>query len=221
MSDTFLKVVKCILSLAVIVLSILCIIWIAKVYSNADDEPTDRIKYYYYDENGNFIDPNSLYVAGEFCFEHYQSFINKGAFEDFDIRMKKIKKFSLATIIIFSISFGITIINLTMIIVGLICECRANFFKIIIPVFLILSLLSSILALIFFIILSVHYFKSNFDDFDEFSKCEYLNPYFDKDYDFVYVVKNNYLKYFIVYLIIFVLNIVDSVLGRILKKENS
>ena len=218
MSDTFLKVVKCILSLAVIVLSILCIVWIAKVYSNADDEPTDRSKYYL-DENGYFIVLS--YVAGEFCFEHYQSFLDKGAFEDFDIRMKKIKKFSLATIIIFSISFGITIINLTMIIVGLICECRANFFKIIIPVFLILSLLSSILTLIFFIILSVHYFKSNFDDFDEFSKCEYLNPYFDKDYDFVYVVKNNYLKYFIVYLIIFVLNIVDSVIGRILKKENS
>ena len=220
MSDTFLKVVKCILSLAVIVLSILCIVWIAKVYSNADDEPTDRSKYCV-DENGNLIILSSLYATGEFCYEHFQSFQEKGVFEDFDIRMKKIKKFSLATIIIFSITFGITIINLTMIIVGLICECRANFFKIIIPVFLILSLLSSILTLIFFIILSVHYFKSNFDDFDEFSKCEYLNPYFDKDYDFVYVVKNTYLKYFIVYLIIFVLNIVDSIIGRILKKENS
>ena len=218
MSDTFLKVVKCILSLAIIVLSILCIVWIAKVYSNADDEPTNRIKYYY-DENDKLIE--NSYDEGEFCFEHYQSFLDKGVFEDFDIRMKKIKKFSLGTIIIFSISFGITIINLTMLIVGLICELGAKFFMILIPICFILSLLSSILALIFFIILSVHYFKSNFDDFDEFSKCEYLNPYFDKDYDFVYVVKNNYLKYFIVYLIIFVLNIVDSVLGRILKKENS
>ena len=218
MSDTFLKVTKFILSLATIVLSILCIVWIVKVYNNADDEPSDR-QLYCKDENGIPNIPGDFYSAGDFCFEHYQSYLDKGAFEDLDIRMKKIKKFSLATIIIFSISFGLIFISFIMIIIGLIAECGANYFKVIIPIISILGFLASILTFIFFIILSVHYFKSNFDDFDKFNDCAYLNPHFDKDYDFVNVVKDNYLKYFIVYIIVFALNIVDHVIEKILKKK--
>ena len=218
MSDnTGLKVTKFILSLASLVLSILCIVWIAKVYSNADNEPSNR-GIYCLDENGNPIVTG--YSAGDFCFDHYQAFIDKGAFEDLDIRMKKIKKFSLAIIITFSISFGLTFISLIMIIIGLIAECRENYF-LVIPIIALLGYLASIVSFIFFIILSVHYFKSNFDDFDKFRDCEYLNPSFDKDYDFVDVVKDNYLKSFIVYIIVFVLNIIDNILERIIKKKDS
>ena len=221
MSDnTCLKIVKCLISLAVIVLSILCIVWIAKVYKNAKDEPTDRVKYYY-DENNHQIEISEIpYSQGEFCHDHFQSFLAKGAFEDLDVRMKKIRKFSLASIILVCISFGLVIINLIIILLLVLCKCGQDAFIIILPILLILSLLSSLLAFIFFIILSVHYFKSNFDDFDKFSDCTYLASYFHKDYDFVHVVKDNYLKYFIVYLILFVLKIVDNVLGRIMKKND-
>ena len=220
MSDnTGLKVTKFILSLASLVLSILCIVWIAKVYSNADNEPSNR-GIYCLDENGDPINLNTFYSAGEFCYDHYQAFLDKGAFEDLDIRMKKIKKFSLAIIITFSISFGLTFISLIMIIIGLIAECRENYF-LVIPIIALLGYLASIVSFIFFIILSVHYFKSNFDDFDKFRDCEYLNPSFDKDYDFVDVVKDNYLKSFIVYIIVFVLNCIDNIIERIIKKKES
>ena len=218
MSDTCLKVTKLIISLVVTVLSILCIVWIAKVYKNADDEPSNR-EIYCKDENGNIILPADFYSSGDFCFDHYQSFLDKGVFEDLNIRMKKIRKFSLATIIVFSISFGLIFISLIMIIIGIIAECPKNYF-LIIPILAILGFLASIVSFIFFIILSVHYFKSNFDDFDKFGDCEYLNPNFDKDYDFINVVKDNYLKYFIVYIIVFVLNNVDNVIERRLKKKD-
>ena len=220
MSDnTGLKVTKFILSLASLVLSILCIVWIAKVYSNADNEPSNRV-IYCQNESGITLYHSDFYSAGDFCYDHYQAFLDKGAFEDLDIRMKKIKKFSLAIIITFSISFGLIFISLIMIIIGLIAECRENYF-LVIPIIAILGYLASIVSFIFFIILSVHYFKSNFDDFDKFRDCEYLNPSFDKDYDFVDVVKDNYLKYFIVYIIVFVLNIIDNILERIIKKKDS
>ena len=220
MSDnTGLKVTKFILSLASLVLSILCIVWIAKVYSNADNEPSNRV-IYCQNESGITLYHSDFYSAGDFCYDHYQAFLDKGAFEDLDIRMKKIKKFSLAIIITFSISFGLTFISLIMIIIGLIAECRENYF-LVIPIIALLGYLASIVSFIFFIILSVHYFKSNFDDFDKFRDCEYLNPSFDKDYDFVDAVKDNYLKYFIVYIIVFVLNIIDNILERIIKKKDS
>ena len=220
MSDnTGLKVTKFILSLASLVLSILCIVWIAKVYSNADNEPSNRV-IYCQNESGITLYHSDFYSAGDFCYDHYQAFLDKGAFEDLDIRMKKIKKFSLAIIITFSISFGLTFISLIMIIIGLIAECRENYF-LVIPIIALLGYLASIVSFIFFIILSVHYFKSNFDDFDKFRDCEYLNPSFDKDYDFVDVVKDNYLKSFIVYIIVFVLNCIDNIIERIIKKKDS
>ena len=217
MSDnTPLKIVKFILSLASIVLSILCIVWLAKVYKNAKNEPTDRLNYYLDENNVQII---NSYNPGKFCHEHYDPFLEKGAFEDLDVRMKKIRKFSLASVILIGISFGLTIINILIIIIGLLCQCNEDFFKIMLPIILILSLFCSIIAFIFFIILSVHYFKSNFDDFDKFSECDYINPMFDKDYDFVHTVKDNYLKYFIVHLVLFVLNIIDYLIGRIMKKN--
>ena len=216
MSDTtILKTIKFILSLVIFVLSILCLYWLIKVYDNADDEPLNRVKYI--DEyNGNY---DELYRLGELCYAHYEPFLIIGAFEDFDIRMKKIRKFSLAIIITFFISFIISILNLGVVLGGALLKCAGKVLSVISLIFGIISILASILAFIFFIILSVHYFKSNFGDFEDFNDCAYINLYFDYDYDFVYVVKKNYKRYFIVYLIVFVLGIVDNILGRILKKK--
>ena len=53
MSDSIiLKTIKLILSLALLVLSILCLYWLIKVYNNTDDEPLNRIKYIS-DEHGS------------------------------------------------------------------------------------------------------------------------------------------------------------------------
>ena len=213
MSDTILKIIKLILSIVILVLSILCLIWIIKVYNQAKDEPINRIKYInegdgYYDEQ---------YNQGDFCYDHYESFLVIGAFDDFDIRMKKIRKFSLAIIVTFFISFAISLLNLGLVLGGTLCP--GKILSIISLILGIISIISSLLAFIFFIILSVHYFKSNFGDFEEFENCLYINSYFYNDYDFVYIVKKNYKRYFIVYLIIFVLGIFDNILERLLKKK--
>ena len=217
MSETFLKVVKFTLSLLIFVLFILCIVWLTKVYNNADDEPSARLKYI----SEEIFSYDELYNPGDFCYEHYESYIAVGAFEDLDIRMKKIRKYSLALLVTFLISFIISILNLIMIIGGIFLKCAGKVLQVISIIFGILNILASLLSLIFFIILSVYYFKSNFDDFEDFNECRYLNTSFDYDYDFVYVVKKNYKRFFIVFIIVFVLNIIDSLLQRILNKRKA
>ena len=218
MSDSIiLKTIKLILSLALLVLSILCLYWLIKVYNNTDDEPLNRIKYIS-DEHGS---PDELYSLGDICYDHYESFLIIGALEDFDIRIKKIRKFSLALIITFFISFILSILSIGVILGGAILKCAGKVLSIITIILGLIAIISTILAFIFFIILSVHYFKSNFGDFEDFNDCYYLNSTFDDDYDFVYVVKKNYKRFFIVYLIVFVLDIVDKILERMLKKKNN
>ena len=69
-------------------------------------------------------------------------------------------------------------------------------------IFALIRIILSILDLIFFIIISVNYYKSNFDDFEDFSECKYfIDTDFNKDYDFVFVVKRNFKKFFILTLI--------------------
>ena len=217
MADSCLKAFKFVLSLVIAVLYILCIVWIVKVYHNANDEPGDRLKYY---ESEDFESVSKYYSEGEFCFDNSQSYLDKGAFEVFDIRMKKIRNFSLALIVTFIISFGLGIINLLTVIISMCCTIAATILRIITCICSILNLVSSILSFIFFIILSVHYFKSNFDDFEDFNDCNYINKNrFDNNYDFVYVVKDNFKRYFIVYIILIVLNIGDTILERIIKKR--
>ena len=213
--ETILKAIKFILSLVILVLSILCLYWLIKVYDNADDEPLNRIKYI--NEEQGYHD--ELYRLGDLCYDHYEPFIIIGAFEDFDIRMKKIRKFSLAIIVTFFISFILSILSLGVILGGALFKCGGKILSLISLIAEIITILASILAFIFFIILSVHYFKSNFGDFEDFNDCIYLNSRFDDDYDFVYVVKDNYKRFFIVYLIVFVLGIVNNILERILKKK--
>ena len=216
MSLTVLKIVQSILSLAILVLTILSLVWLFKVYKNADDEPLNRIRFIN-EDSGSY---DELYNPNDFCYEHHEPFIALGALEDFDIRMEKIKKYSLAIIILFFASIVLTILNVLLLLGGACCASCAGFLGCLTVIFTIIKILASLLSFIFFIILSVHYFKSNFDDFDDFSHCRYLNSYFDREYDFVDVVKDNYLKYFIVQLIIFVLDIIDSILSCCFKKKN-
>ena len=217
MPQKALKIIQFILSLAILVLTILSLVWLFKVYKNADDEPLNRIKYI----NEDIGPYDELYNPNDFCYEHYEPFLAVGALEDFDIRMEKIKKYSLAIIILFFAAIILSILNLLLLLGGACCSGCASLLGILILIFTILKILAPLLSFIFFIILSVHYFKSNFGDFDDFSDCRYLNSYFDTEYDFVDVVKDNYLKYFIVHLIIFVLEIINSILSCFVKKKNS
>ena len=87
-------------------------------------------------------------------------------------------------------------------------------------IFALIRIILSILDLIFFIIISVNYYKSNFDDFEDFSECKYfIDTDFNKDYDFVFVVKRNFKKFFILTLITIGLNIIEEIITLILKEK--
>ena len=201
--------IKAIFSLLLFIISILCIIWLFKVKNNSKKEPIDRSTYI--DED--YLD---FYKEGDFCYNHYNTYIEYGALEDFDIRIKKIKTFSKALLITYFIS-----LILLLLIFGLsICltsetGCLA---KILVILFL-LYIINLLLNLIFFIVASIHYFKSKWNDFDEFSNCRYLNRHFDNEYDFVYDVDNNYKKFFILNIVSIVLHILQNVINRLLKRK--
>ena len=192
---------------------ILCLVWLFKVKNNSKKEPYSRDKYLIEGE-----DPLNYYSEGDFCYEHYYSYLTKGAFDDLDIRMTKIHKYSTALICIFFIDL------ILIILYGILDYIRkskdVDCIKYINGIVKLIRGILMILNLIFFIILSVNYYRSNFDDFEDFSKCKYfIDTDFNKDYDFVFVVKKNYKKFFILTLIHIGLILILETIIKILKKK--
>ena len=98
--------------------------------------------------------------------------------------MKKIRKYSTSLFILNSIILCLLILSLLLILIYIICY---NFHQKCLECILILIVLVNIFIDILSIILSVHYFKSNFGDFRDFSKYNYLNRDFKKHYDCVFI----------------------------------
>ena len=138
--------------------------------------------------------------------------MTKGAFDDLDIRMTKIHKYSKALIYIFFIDLMFVIFYIILDIIR-----KRKEFGCIEYIFALIRIILSILDLIFFIIISVNYYKSNFDDFEDFSECKYfIDTDFNKDYDFVFVVKRNFKKFFILTLISIGLSLIRLIIILIL-----
>ena len=64
-----------------------------------------------------------------------------------------------------------------------------------------MSLINTILKIIFFELLSQNISDSNFEDFETFSDCDYLYGGFKKKYDFITTVKKNCQRISVVNLI--------------------
>ena len=162
MGSKALKVSTIIVELAFLIVFIVCIVYLFKVNNNAKDEPTNR---------GGYItsDPYSYYTEGDFCLDHLEPYVDKGAFKEFDLRIKKIKKFSTILIAILFVKMALSLLASFL---GLCCESKKCSCFILILLFL--SLVAEVLFLIFFIIISVHYFKSKFSKFEKFEECKYL-----------------------------------------------
>ena len=138
---------------------ILIIIWLFKIIKNAKNEPTNRSRYI--DK-----DPAFYYEEGEFCYDNYEKFILKGAFDTFGLRIKRIKKFSKAVLATIFISLGPFILGLILVCLK---DCHENISSIFIAVFGLFYIISNILCIAFAIVLAHDYFKSDFSDFKEFS----------------------------------------------------
>ena len=196
-------IIKIIFGIITIAILIAGIIFCVKIKKNSKDEPTDRDKYL-------INDKLDYYEKGDFCENHRNTFIEVGALKDFDINMKKIHRFSNGLLWTYIISLILTVLSL-----GLTFCLDPNYC--IICVLEIVRTLNSILNIVFLILLGIYYGKSQFGHFDEFSKCLYLNNLYNKDYDFVYVVKKNYHKLLILTIIMAVFSLLQSLISFICK----
>ena len=179
-----------------LILIIICLIFLFITISKSKKEPSNRGKY-------TADEPFNYYTEGDFCIKHYESYTKLGAFEVFDIHIKRIKKFCIYVIIILFIEIFLIIIQF---IINYKLN-RANYTICGIFVYKIFDFLryaNQTITLVFFIIASVYYFDSEFGEFKKFSKCKYLGKNFKTDYDFIFDVKKFFLVFFIFYIITYV-----------------
>ena len=172
---------------------ILIIIWLFKILINAKSEPSNRNRYI-------SRDPSLYYYEGDFCYEYYEKFIKKGAIDTFGFPMKKIKKYARALLATIFISIGSLILALIFLCISKCSygmkDCIAGSIC-----FYIILVLGVILSLVFAIILAHYYYKGNYSDFEEFSRCSYLTNRFRSDYDFIFKIKEGYNAPFFLVLI--------------------
>ena len=213
-NDKVISIFKTLFTLVSFVIIILSIVFLFKVRNNAKKEPQDRIKYI--NENAYLNE----YSEGDFCYNHYTPYMSDGAFIDFDIRMKKIRKFSTSLLSTYFISLILMFLSIVVqIMYKSCCNTHEKCIGAILLIIMIANIIIWILSLIFFIILSVNYFKSKFSDFKDFSRCHYLGNGFRDDYHFVFVVKDNYLNFFVLSIISIFLNCFDNIINTIAKKN--
>ena len=183
--------IKAFLLIIYLAVIILIIIWLFKLLKNAKSEPKNRINYI-------TKDPSYYYEEHEFCYIECERFIIKGAFDTFDLRIKRIKKYCKAVLATLFIAIG----SLIMIIISFFLDkCTKEWGTLFRGLFFFFAVISVILCLAFSIVLAHHYFKSNFSDFEEFSKCRYLTRQFKRDYNFIFTIKNEFKMPFVLILL--------------------
>lgn len=118
--------------------------------------------------NTNIIFTN-LYYTELGCQDNLKNFVENGVYETFSFKMKKINKYSKGLLsltfidLFFSICFGI--LNI------LTFSNLQDKIKNIWMLFLLMNIIIYILNLIFFILLSVYYYKGKYGKFLDFGKC--------------------------------------------------
>ena len=210
-ASRILSVIKLLLGIAVLVLTIVSLAYLVKVKNHAHNEPTNRG--YYIDD-----DPLNYYSEGDFCYDKYRNYESQGAFKIFDIKMKKIRQYSKALLATYIVGLVLSVLSILFNVIQQLCMPNINCIGCFLLLVNLLNIINSILTIIFFIILSVNYYKGEFGDFEDFSKCSYFNDSFRKDYHFVSVVKDNFKKFFILYLISIILNIISLIVEGIGKR---
>ena len=196
------------------VITILLVVWLFKVKNNAKEEPADRNLYVQEDIF------ETKYEVGDFCYDNYNPYITNGAFKQFNIKMKNIKKYSTALLSMLIISLILSVLFIFFaILYKICCSTHQTCGGVLLMIYLFINFIRNILSLVFFIILSVNYFRCDFDNFEDFSECKYLHKAFQNDYHFVFVVKNTYIKCFILYLVSMLLDCFEICLNIFSKKK--
>ena len=114
----------------------------------------------------------------------------------FDIPIKKIKKYTQALLSTIFISIGSLAIATILVNIGKhqYNDSLSIGFAFCFYIFFILAV---ILSFVFAILLGHYYFKGNYSDFEEFSRCRYLTKKFKIDYNFIFKIKDEFKMPFI------------------------
>ena len=184
--------------------SVVCIIlgwvWLFPVMNNS--EKNERIE-----KAQSLILYRSDIEYSDKCINNLDLFLKNGTYETFNINMKRIHKYSKGLLFILFIIIGSNVISFIAFINCACCSNSTDFTKFIFCCGCLLYILGTILNLIFFILLSVYYYKGKFKEFEEFSKCGFIDSKkFMETYDFIFIIHKNYQKVFIVDLIFICLN---------------
>ena len=192
------NLLKGIIGLFNLVTLILLIIWLFKIINNSKNEP---LNYAVFVSNETLVN----YTEGDFCYGRKYEYLKRGAFQLFNIKMKKIKKFAKALLASKFISIG------TIFLMGIVNCCYRECKKASIGVLVLLGLIyiaNNIINIIFMEKLNSYHSESNFYDFEKFSKCAYIQTTFKRSYKFMKTVDKNCKR-------IFVVNFISSILEAI------
>ena len=202
--------------IAAIVFLILNLVWLFPVMNNSKkDEPQIENLTCYLPNQNNL---RYLILTELDCDFYLYEISNKGAYKTFDLKMDNIHKYSTGLLSIFFIQAGLLVLFIVGLIISIITEFDAFAFFIIL--YFLLDILCSILNLIFFIILSVNYYKCKFNNFQDFGGCYFFDKEkFMEDYDNVFKVKNNFKKVFIINIISLSLSFLGNVCSLLCRKK--
>ena len=192
-------IISLIIKIGFLALIILSLVWAFPVMKNSGkDEPSEGFK----------IIANSN-ESNEKCKEYLDKFTNEevGVYEAFDFKMKNIHKYSLGLVCLLIIQPGlILLLVLIFALINSFCfngKCGNSFYGIIDG----LKYLIFLLIILFYVLLQVNYNKSKNKDFEDFSKCSFIDSdEFSEKYDNIFKVIKNMKKLLIsisVYMILF------------------
>ena len=190
---------------------ILNLVWLFRVMNNSKkgEPPQEKRLSLLIINTNDYLD----YGNNE-CIKRVEPFIEDGVYSTFNFKMKQINKFSKGLISINFIDMGLVILTIIFTIIFSFIDKEKE--KIILRLYKILDCLSSVLYLIFFIITSVFYYEGKTKEFENFGKCELFDKEnFNKTYEYIFIVYDNYFKVFVVSLISFSFSLC-SILLRIL-----
>jgi len=161
-------------------------VWIYPIKTNSKiEEPSDDKRSSLI--SNSYSNSKSLENSDVDCDTRLPDFLEKGAYETFNIKMTNIHKYSKIFIIILYIQVGVN--GLALIILFL-----TNLAIIYTTIDEIIAIINAII----FIILAVNYNKGKYNDFEDFSECYFLNKEeFTESYQHIFIIKKNFKKFFI------------------------
>ena len=170
--------------------------------SKKEEPPIELISSLIPNYNDLFLD--SFEFSEEICKKNLYSISKNSTYETFNFKIKQIHKYSTGLIVILFIQAWLFIILFLLFLISLTTSSMGlgKIFMCYLIAHIIMTIILSLLNLVFFILLSVNFYKGKIDEFKDFSECFFFDKTnFDKTFEYIYLIYKNCKKIFIVDLI--------------------